>query len=370
LEAVNQFLSYDVLTAAGSIRGQDATVADVLNIASKNLEGKFQDQLLVEAQVRYHLGWAYRRIGEPRAAVHHLQRSYQLYSEHRGEQKNTTLTTKNYLALEYFNAGQYRQAERLFDELIQESNPGSQIPLPEIKCNLALVYIEQGRYAEAERLLNEGLSSKTAWLQTRYGWQKKPFSEHLAEIYICQGRYEQAEQLLKERKKENAPNGVVYSMYCLGRLYMIQKRYGEAEEEFTNGIEVGRRTLPGKENLFTLRNINGLAVLRIKQKKFEDAERLFQTALEARTFKLGDDHPHTLESKNDLAVLYKEQNNYDKAEPLLLEAIQGRRLKLGDTHPHTIESWNNLIDLYEAWNKPEKAEEWRAKLPKIEAVDE
>jgi hypothetical protein len=31
---------------------------------------------------------------------------------------------------------------------------------------------------------------------------------------------------------------------------------------------------------------------------------------------------------------------------------------------------NNLISLYEAWNKPEKAKEWRAKLPKIEAVEE
>jgi hypothetical protein len=31
---------------------------------------------------------------------------------------------------------------------------------------------------------------------------------------------------------------------------------------------------------------------------------------------------------------------------------------------------NNLIEFYKAWNKPEKAKEWRAKLPKTEAVDE
>jgi len=29
-----------------------------------------------------------------------------------------------------------------------------------------------------------------------------------------------------------------------------------------------------------------------------------------------------------------------------------------------------MIELYEAWGKPEKAEEWRAKLPKMEAVEE
>jgi len=92
--------------------------------------------------------------------------------------------------------------------------------------------------------------------------------------------------------------------------------------------------------------------------------------LEINNRVLGGEHPETLYSKNDLAVLYKEQARYEKAEPLLLEAVEGRRLKLGDTHPHTFESMRNLIELYEAWGKPEKAEEWRAKLPQTETVEQ
>jgi hypothetical protein len=69
-------------------------------------------------------------------------------------------------------------------------------------------------------------------------------------------------------------------------------------------------------------------------------------------------------------LLYEEQARCEKAEQLLIQAVKGRRLKLRDTHLHTLESWNNLIELYEAWGKPEKAEEWRAKLPQTEAVDE
>jgi len=114
--------------------------------------------------------------------------------------------------------------------------------------------------------------------------------------------------------------------------------------------------------------MNGLAVLRTKQKQCEDAEHLFHEALETRMLKLGNDHPDTLESKNDLAVLYKEQARYEEAEKLLLEAVEGRRLKLGDTHPHTQQSLNNLIALYEAWDKLEKANGWRAKLPLTEAA--
>ena len=73
---------------------------------------------------------------------------------------------------------------------------------------------------------------------------------------------------------------------------------------------------------------------------------------------------------HELAVLYKQQAKYQEADELLLEAVEGRRLTLGDRHPPTQQSLNNLIDLYEAWNKPEKAEEWRAKLPQTEAIEE
>jgi hypothetical protein len=65
-----------------------------------------------------------------------------------------------------------------------------------------------------------------------------------------------------------------------------------------------------------------------------------------------------------------QQTRHDEAEQLLLDAFNGRTTKLGPEHPHTIESIKNLIGLYEAWDKPEKAEEWRGKLPKIEAMDE
>lgn len=92
--------------------------------------------------------------------------------------------------------------------------------------------------------------------------------------------------------------------------------------------------------------------------------------MDARKFKLRNDHPVCYESMHELAVLYKEQARYEEAEKLLLRAFEGRRLKLSDTYPHILESWQNLIDPYEAWGKPEKAEEWRAKLPETEIVEQ
>ncbi len=72
------------------------------------------------------------------------------------------------------------------------------------------------------------------------------------------------------------------------------------------------------------------------------------------------------ESYVQLIELVREEEHFH----VFLVNVHGRRLKLGDTHPHTLESWHNLIDLYEAWVKTEKTEEWRAKLPQTEAVEE
>ena len=364
-QVIANFLTNDLLASVSKIKGREATVADVLDSASKSLEGKFQDQPLVEADICWRLGMTYRELGDHRASIPYLERSYQLRRELFGEHKSPTPYTKNYLALAYLNTGRHKEAERLLNELIDDPVTVK----PSRKCNLACVYKEQGRYEEAERLFVEALA---AWKD----WDHQAYLSNLAEVYLHQGQYEKVERLLKEmderqdREGIRDPGIVVSSKYILGRLYTILERYDESDEQFKKGIEYGNHELPGKDHPSTLRNVNGLAVLRTKQKKYEEAERLFHEALEARKLKLGDDHPATLETKNDLALLYKEQERYEESEKYLLEAVEGRRLKLGDNHPHTIESIKSLIALYESWNKPEKAEQWRAKLPEIEAKTE
>lgn len=73
---------------------------------------------------------------------------------------------------------------------------------------------------------------------------------------------------------------------------------------------------------------------------------------------------------NTLAKLYIAQGRYADAEELYLETIRTQHHVLGDTHPHTLESWNNLIDLYDVWGKPGEAEQWRAKLPGTEVMEQ
>jgi serine/threonine protein kinase/Tfp pilus assembly protein PilF len=413
-QAVADFLRNDVLFAIGpgKTKSKDVTVRYILDAASENLEGKFEDQPLVEAFIRSTLGKIYRDLGEQTKAKQHYERAIQIYQLNIGHDHLDTLRVIDSLGWLYWDQGRYHDMERLFSKILQVNQPvpteqttlramngvayshlclgrykdaetlydeilqifqyelGQDINLlePFYRCNLAEIYCLQGRYDEAERLFEETMET-AGWREWSMQPEKLRHTGKMADMYREKGKYERAEELyvkVLEGQREILGNEHAWTLICmygLARLYTAQNRYKDAENLYTEMLEIAHREL-GEEHPYTLDFINGYAVLLTMQRLYDEAEPLFKKALDGRRQQLYEDHPDTLETKNDLAVLYKEQACYEEAEPLLVEAVEGRSLKLGDKHPHTIESINNLIALYETWNKPEEANQWRTKLPK------
>jgi non-specific serine/threonine protein kinase/serine/threonine-protein kinase len=408
--AISDFLTQDVLLSAKEIKDRDATVIDILNAAGAKLnEGKLADQPLVENKIRSTLADIYDTLGYEKMAIPHRARVYQIAKEQHGDLNQAMLD----LAQAYHRSGESKKAELLLNRLIQMNEPDRNSKFVWYKWNLAGIYMAQGREKEAEQIYLTMMQTEQ-WKKTirEDGNRYASFLCNLARSYHGQGRYEEAEQTLL-KVLELDPNGSSPRAKCqLATIYVYQERYDEAEDLFLPAIEHYRHESPGKGNPSTLLAVRGLAFLRTKQGRHDEAETLFKEvldgqkekvgedhpltlgtihyfgvlrreqqrydeaesmlhqALEARQRKLGPDHPACFESMHELAVLYKEQSRYDEAEKLLLEVVEGRRLKLSDTHPHIIESLNSLIELYEAWNKLEKANEWRAKLPQKEATIE
>ncbi|MHC4583215.1 MAG: tetratricopeptide repeat protein [Planctomycetota bacterium] len=417
-QLITDFLENDVLGSVRDAKLGGATVSYLLDAASKNLEGKFKDKPLIEARIREKLGWMYWLLGESTKAEQHYLHAIRIYQKQHGEEHLATLRalenlgwvymiqgryhdteglfTKNLqirqrvfsvdqqvgamnaLAVTFYLLGKYKEAESLYDKILQidksEMGEVNVRRLPYRKCNLACVYAAQGRYKEAEEILVEMLEN-VEWHEEFGKWWELQYTYDLGNVYIEQGRYDKAESLfVKTLEKQRLARGdehrhTLWSVIGLARAYTHLNKHDEAESLFIELLEIGARRI-GEDHPDTLGFMNGFAVLLTKQKRYDKAEPLFKKALEGRRQKLYEDHPDTLESKNDLGVLYKEQARCDDAERLFREALEGRRLKLGDTHPHTLQSWNNLIDLYEAWGKPEKAEQWRAKLPQKETVEQ
>ncbi len=417
-QSIADFLRTGVLGTVTDANVGEATVTYMLDAASKNLEGLFNDQPLVEAPIRDTIGWTYRNLGEMKLAEPHLERALQIRQEHLGQEHPDTLDTLRHLAWLRCDQGRYTEAAELFEEglvtcrrvwgnenvrtltfanglgcVYFDLGRHDEAEQLYLKCipsalrvlgeqhyttlfmvgNLGQVYEAQGRYKEAERQFLEMLRLREGFWDDENVWTLS-LKGHLARLYRKQKRYEEAEQSYLEilpiqRRVDGSEHWrTLWSVSGLARVYTHLDKHDEAEKLFTEALQ-GLQRVRGPEHRDTVRCMNGLAELYTVQLQFDKAEELLTKALEISSRTLGDNHPWTLTSMSNLAVMYKEQTQYEKTEPLLLKALKGRRLKLGDEHPHTLESWQNLIKLYEAWGKPEEAAQWRKKLPPTENPD-
>ena len=108
--------------------------------------------------------------------------------------------------------------------------------------------------------------------------------------------------------------------------------------------------------------LNQYGSYRMGQGRYDEAEPLYERALEIKEEVLGPDHPDTAQSLNNLAALHESQGRYDKAEPLLERALAIREEALGPKHPHTQIVRNNYVGLLRETNQDEKADAVETRL--------
>ena len=82
-------------------------------------------------------------------------------------------------------------------------------------------------------------------------------------------------------------------------------------------------------------------------RKYSEAEQVFQQIVRGREKALGKEDEETLESKYWLAQTLYEQEQYQEAKVVFREVVRGREKVLGTEHPETVESrrlLNKILD--------------------------
>jgi tetratricopeptide (TPR) repeat protein len=363
--AVVDFLNEDLLRAADprNTPNREITVKEALDTASVEVEGKFEDEPLVEAAIRMTLGATYRQLGEYDAAELHLERALELRREALGEQDRDTVKSMGALGAVYEKHGLYEKAEPLLVRALDLSRRVlGKKDYDTLVCmsDLGELYQAQGRFGDAEPLLTEALEISRRELGQEHP-QTLVHLNNVALLYGHQGRYDEAEplfvQVLELRRRvlrEDHPD-LVGALNNLGALYRHQGRFAEAEPLFVEALEVGRRVL-GEDHPRTLLFMNNVALIYREQGRPEEAEPLYVSALEAATRVLGANHPTTLMIALNLGVLYRGQGRCADAEPLLVETLRGYRQLVGDEHASTLTTMNHLALLYREQGRYEEAQ--------------
>ncbi|NJK49550.1 tetratricopeptide repeat protein [Candidatus Gracilibacteria bacterium] len=182
--------------------------------------------------------------------------------------------------------------------------------------------------------------------------ERGEFQDYQKEIVLAIEYYRKAIELQKELGLER---DLATSLNSQTYLYYAQGRYNEAEPLFQQALELRKRLL-GENHPDVATSLNNLALLYKAQGRYAEAEPIYQQALELCKRLLGEDHPNLATSLSNLAKLYKAQERYSEAEPLFVQALELRKRLLGEDHPYSATSLNNLALLYYAQGRYAEAE--------------
>jgi eukaryotic-like serine/threonine-protein kinase len=405
-QAVNDFLLRDLLSQASpeSTPDRDLKLRTVLERASKRIEGRFQDQPLVEAAIRTTLGHTHFELGDyPPAELHH-RRAAELYGQTLGPDDPRTLTAMSNMANVLNKEGRLTEARTLQEEVLETRKRvlGSEDPATISSLgNLAHVLRFQGRLKEARELYEQELEYQRRTLGAenphtlltmnnlagvyralglRAEWGKlheevlrvrrralPPENpdllmamDNMAIVLSDQGRLDEARKLHEEvlaiRKRVLGPEHPE-TLATMDNLGSVLKELGmdpfraqvvrnpnlleESRKLHEETLRLRRRVL-GPTHPDTLRSMNNLAGTLLSQSRYTEAQKLFEEVVEIKERTLGRDHPDTLLTINNLATMLMNFGHLEEARKLLEEAIDRNRERLGPNHPETLKSMGSL----------------------------
>lgn len=394
-EEVNSFLNNDLFASISPEEmGIDVTVREVIDGAAVRLEGRFEDEPLVDAALRYTLGLSYDRLGEYKAADALLDRALEIQHVklaadddalvetmrakagvllHLGENEDASalyrdvlgrlearfgpegpkvLGTRNGLALATKGLGRPKEALSTLEDIAQiqlrvvgEAHPDRLITLN----NIANVLIDLGDYKRGI-----AVAQKVVDARQRADGPDHPETitamSNLAELLLQDSQYEEAESCMRATNDALARvHGSTHSRYGqglsnLGVLLLERGRMAEALEELKKAKEVLDAAL-SEEHPVRLLNENNLAVVYTSSNRLEDALEVRETTLALQREHLGEKHPDSLLSMGNAAMLYRFLGRLEDAEALLQKTLKLRREVSGPDHPETLVVLENLAGL-------------------------
>ncbi|MEH1816742.1 MAG: tetratricopeptide repeat protein [Nostoc sp.] len=282
----------------------------------------------------------YRSQGLYNQAIPWSEQCLEITKKRFGEEHPDVANRLNDIASLYKYQGRYDEAERYYIEalaLLRHQLREKEHPfVVSILNNLASLYRYQGRYNEAETLLLEALALSPQLVEEEYS-SIAPILKEI--LYKSQARYSakpsDQEMVLVLKQMEQEYLSHIAKLNTLGLVYDDQRRYREAETLYQKASSILDQ-LVGEEHPYVATTLNNLAVNYRFQGRYKEAEPFYIKALALRRKLLGKEHPDVAQSLNNLAGFYLFKGRYREAEPLYIEALNIFERCLGANHPNTV----------------------------------
>ena len=283
---VKNFLIDQLLGRASSIAGAkyDATNYVLADRVAREVEGKFKDQPLVEADVRHALGDAFSGFDDFYRAVEQYKYAFDLRNAALGTAHNDTLLTAAALSSSFHHVGRHRAAEALLDEAIAIVRGPPRLASE----GAASVLGTRGQHLTRDQRASEAM----------------PFLEESLELY-------------RATVGENHES-VTLSLWYISATSAFLNPSEKAERFWEENLRRCQR-LHGPNHPWTSIYLKAYAVTLIRQQRPDEAIEKLNQAVAIQRETLGPEHMLTLESEGWRAEALKNKGNIQKGSELYVD---------------------------------------------------
>jgi tetratricopeptide (TPR) repeat protein len=292
--AVTDFLINEMLGAAHprTETGRTITVDQVLTRAGRAIDGRFADQPLVEASIRYQIAQAYISLGIGRQVVEHAARARDLRTRHLGPEHPETLAATALLAWGLQDTGAFGSAlapaEEVYRVRLRTLGPDHLATAEALYWVAHCIGNDPARLDEARSMFERAIAVYRRTLPEG-DYRLTGAIEGLAHTLGMRGRHAESlalyDDLLRIHRRHRGPEAMEVDSALLGKAEVL-KWSGRREEAGATYEEVLRRLSrvqdPGFYHLYRIMDAlidvrREQAALRQVAGRRAEAERLIHT---------------------------------------------------------------------------------------------
>ena len=380
-------------TKAEETPGRETTVTDVLDEGTRQVEIRFSEEPLLEAEIRHGLGISYVTFGDYDSAYLNFSAAFRLRHDGLGRDDPSTLESMHSLANVLRFKKRASEAARMLGDVIARRvrSLGRDDPDTLRAMNdLAKALFYEGKYAESDgqwrqtleasrRALGEehadtlavmadwaeALSDRreldeaeSLYRQVVEARQRAPGEghrdtlssmDHLADVLWARGKREEAVRLytkvaeIRLRVLRPYHPATIKSVTNLGNALSEMGLQSEAEAVHAQELELRKQAIT-RWIADALAPMNKLANAFYRQGRYVEAEDLHREVLRVGERFLGGEHSEVLVFKSNLANDLYQQGRFLQAEAFHREVLEVRLRTLGKTHQDTLLSMLGLAN--------------------------
>jgi serine/threonine protein kinase len=353
--AVSDFLQNDLLARANPENEPDRELKlrTVLDRAAERIEGRFENQPMVEADLRETLAATYLSLGEYAGAGIHWERAHALRAQRLGPEDSKTLHAAANLAVALKLQGKFAEAEILAKDTLETRRRllGTEAPETLVSLgDLGSIYSKQGKLAETEEVYAEVLAIRRRVSGPDHS-DTITAMNNLAGALLHREKNVEGEQLrlevLESATRVLGPEhpNTLMAMHNVAHMYMNFGNTTEAERFSTQALALCKRVL-GPEHPNTLISLSTLARIYGSLGRFADAKQMQSEILEIQKRTLGPDHPDVVITMHNLTMRHRDAGDLEDAEALCIQALEKFSKVFGPEHRFTLNSMGKLAGIY------------------------